>query len=421
MKIKESTLLKALLFLILVGCENTFYLINADQMNIAGVFNYQDIYVVLAFLFIVIVFIKYGRVKCQFRFKWVILSIIPIALIASYQSLQLYGQSFIMGIRPQRFWIMWALLYFPIRRMMEAKKLTVDDLIKMTYIIGTVEIILFSTQYFLGRDHQFLYVGVTLRYGTDRYYFHNTLLVVLLFICLDRIFQKKKVIFNGIYIALILFVLLEVGKMRMTSLATALAMMFGILLWRRGGKTKIGVLIAVVVASILLFNTSIVQDTLTTLLEFRNDSVSATSTLAIRQYGRALYFSNLAKHPILGCGYISSLSYTASAAAGFYDNVFLSDNGLYAFAFMYGGIGVAWVIWLFASLLKYGWNTYRERGIQFMLLVPLSWLIAGQTEAHWYFNNGFICVVLILVVLEECLRTEKSDVVSLYLENKKKM
>jgi len=416
MRLKDTTLLKALLFLILVGCENSFYLINASAMNISGVFNYQDFYLVLSFLFFVAVFFKYGKIKCQYKYMWIILAIIPLSLIASVQSLKLYGQSFVMGIRPQRFWITWALLYFPIRKMMAAKKLTIDDLIKMIYIIGTCELFLFTAQYILGRRFQFLYVNVSTRYGSDRYYFSTVMLVFLLFVNLDRIFQKRKVIISAIYIAFIFFVVMEIGKMRMTLFATIMAMLFGILLWRRGGKTKIGVLIAVAVAGILLFNTTIVQDTLMTLLEFRNDKVSATSTLAIRQYGQALYLSSLAKHPVLGCGYINSLNFNATAAAGFLDRVYLVDNGLYAFAFIYGGLGITWAVWFFGTLIRNGWKIYRERGHQFMLLIPLGWLISGQTEAHWYFNNGFIWVTILLVILEEFMKTEKGTRLSLILE-----
>lgn len=419
MKVKVSTLLKILLYIIVIGCENCFYLIDTDAVNISGIFNYLDFFIVLSAVFFALVYIRYGKKHCDFKFKWLILSVIPLSVLASIQANILFGQPFVMGLRPQRFWIVWGLLYFPIRRMMEVKKLTVDDLIKMVFVIGTVEIILFSLQYIIGTGHLFLYVGMNQRYGSDRYYFYNIFLRLLLFINLDRVFQKKKVLISCIYIVAVLFVLVVVGKMRMTSLTTLLAIAFGVLIWRRGGTTKIGILFAGITAAILLFNTQFVQDALSTAFEALNGVYSAASTLTIRKVGRQLYLETLKNHPLLGGGYPSVLNAAASEAAGFTRYIYLVDNGLFAFAYIYGGLGIMWVVWFFATLLRNGWKIYKKRGLQFMLLAPLGWLIAGQTEAHWYFDNGFICVTIILVILEEYLKTPKTETGSTILEKRK--
>jgi hypothetical protein len=58
------------------------------------------------------------------------------------------------------------------------------------------------------------------------------------------------------------------------------------------------------------------------------------------------------------------------------------------------------MFWIF---IKNGWKLSRTHNLYFMLLAPLGWLIASQTEAHWYWDNGFICVTLILVIMEEYL------------------
>lgn len=407
-KIKTSKILKILLYIIVIGCENCFYLIDRDSINIAGIFNYNDIFILLSLIFCAMVFLIYRKYpKCKYKFKWIILSIIGLSIYSSIQSQILYGQEFIVGLRPQRFWIIWGLLYFPIRRLLYLKELTIEDIKKMVYVIGTIEIILYSLQYIMGNSFKFLYVNVNNRYGQLRFYFNNIFLRILLFINLNNIFQKKKMKSSIIYIVAILFILMIVGKMRMTTLATLLSMAFGILIWRKGGNVKIGFIILALIASIFLYNTDIVQDTITTIFE---NSKSVTDTnLVIREEGRKLYLNSLKNHPILGCGYPSILNYNASEAAGFNDNIFLVDNGLYGYIYIYGTIGILWLILFFGTLLKNGWKIFKNNNVYFPLLTVIGWIIAGQTEALWYWDNGFIFVVILLVSIEQYLTMNKDS------------
>lgn len=415
MRVKVSSILIAMLYIIVIGCENCFYLVNADSINVAGVMNYTDIFVLLAGLFFVIVFQHYKDYPTpRFKFKWIIYGVILLSVISSIQSQNLYGQGFITGLRPQRFWIVWGMLYFPLRKLLYIKKITVDDIVKMVFFIGTCEIVLYSLQYILGNRLTFLYVGSNVRYGEMRYYFYNIFLRLLLFINLDRIFNKKKVIQSCVYVVAILFVLMVVGKMRMTSLATLLAIVFGIFIWRKGGTTKVGIIIAATFIGVVLFNTPIVQDTISTLTEIQNGTVSSLN-ITLRQSGHELYLRSLSAHPIVGCGFISALNATASTAAGLNQSILLVDNGLWAFVFMYGILGGIWLLDMFWTFLHNGWKISRKYNIYFMMLAPLGWLIAGQTEAHWFWDNGFICVTLILSIMEEYL-TSKDEIISNVLQ-----
>jgi hypothetical protein len=337
-----------------------------------------------------------------------------LSITSTIQSKLLYDQSFVLGLRPQRFWIVWGLLYFPIRKLMYNRIISVDDIIKLIYVIGTIEIILYSLQYFVGKGHQFLYTMTAQRYGSDRYYFSNIFLRVLLFINLDRIFSRKKIGWSAAYIISIIFILMVVGKMRATSLATILALAIGILLWRKGGQTKLIVLMVSVVVAIALFNTSIVQDIIVEIGAYLDGNPFANSTLNIRDAGHELYLQTLYKHPLLGGGTINSLWPAACEAAGFNRAILLVDNGLWGFIFVYGILGAVWVIGMFFTFLKNGWKIARNNNVFFMFLAPLGWLIAGQSEAAWYWENGgFICVTILLTVMEEYLRYTPEKVSSI--------
>lgn len=413
LKVNMATLLKVLLYVIVIGCENCFYLVNADAINISGVLNYTDIFVLLAMLFCVLVYTQVGYLTTErLHFKWVIIGVIVLSIISSIQSYLLYGQSFTTGLRPQRFWIIWGLLYFPLRQLLAQKIFDVDDIIKLIFVVGTIEIVLYTAQYLAGSSFTFLYVGTNTRYGETRYYFNHIFIRLLLFLNLDRVFNRKKIVSSIFYIAAILFVLLFVGKMRMTSMATLLTIMIGILIWRRGGSTKAGILILACIAAFGLFNTAIVQDTITEVNSALDGSVSSGSTLQIRDAAHELYLEQLAEHPIVGCGFISSLNYNASKAAGLYNSILLVDNGFWAFIYMYGGLGAIWVIYTFGAILKNSWQISRNKGVYFVFLTPLAWLIAGQTELHWYWDNGFICLTFILVILEEYMYNDRGELSS---------
>ena len=74
-------------------------------------------------------------------------------------------------------------------------------------------------------------------------------------------------------------------------------------------------------------------------------------------------------------------------------------------------MGGIWLLGMFWTFLHNGWKISRKYNIYFMMLAPLGWLIAGQTEAHWFWDNGFICVTLILSIMEEYL-TSEDEIVS---------
>jgi hypothetical protein len=407
----QSKILWYVFCLILVGAQNCFYFVNADAINIHGVLNYLDFFVLLALGWAGYTWWQdRGEPNPIFRYKWLILATVILSILSSVQAQRLYGQGFITGLRPQRFWVVWGLMYFPLTKHLFLKKLSWRQIRRFIYAICTIELLLYIIQYFLYGKFNFLYVYVNVRYGENRFYYSNLLLCVFLFFNLDELsrFKKKGVLsaaVSGVSVMLVLFVLVVVGKMRMTTLAVLGAGFVGVMLWREGGRMRLILLGAAVLAAVALALTQMGRDTLSALADYLTGNVDKSSTLNIRLIGREWYFAALKAHPILGGGYPSTLDAAASAAAGFDKNIYLVDNGVFGFLFIYGFPGALWVIALFGYLSYDGWRLMRARGWYSFFLIPLYWLIAIQTEMHWYYEQGgFLVMVILLAAMEYGLR-----------------
>jgi O-antigen ligase len=293
-----------------------------------------------------------------------------------------------MGLRPQRFWIVWGLMYFPLLKLLYCKIITVDQIKRMVFFVGSVELFLYIAQYYLSGYLDFLYVNTSQRYDQNRFYFSNLFLNLMLFLCVDEIINKRNLLINTSRILCVLLVLAIVGKMRMTTLAVGLSLLIGYILWRKGGKRKVIVFFVGLASFIAIYNTAIVQDTVNSVLAYLAGDNSTALTMGIRVKGRELYTRALFEHPLFGSGYPSILDAKAIIASGYNQNIYLVDNGAWGFAYIYGAAGLVWLCYLFSHLLMNGFRLMKRRNIYCFFLIPVCWILQIQTELHWYFENG---------------------------------
>jgi len=396
-KISTNKLNRYLLFafaIIVAGFEHTFYLINTDSIRIFGI-TYIDLFIMQILVFCVIVWYVYQKYpNPKFQFKYLMLFVVVLSIISSIQSNKLFDQSISLGLRPQRYWIACAILYFPISKLLYLKKIKIKQLEDMIFVIGTIEIVLYIAQYFLFDHLSFLYVSHNYRYGDVRLYFSNVFLNLLLFLNLDRFFNNYKRIQSITYIFLILYIVMVVGKMRMTSVAVISAIGLGILLWKRGGKSKIVTLMLAVVGSLAFLNLIIVQDIISSILE-------GDTNLTIRVLGREYLLDKISLHPIFGWGYPHGDWAPSMVNMGGYG---LNDNGIYGFLYIYGFFGVVWAVALFIKLLYMGNKIRIKERSYYYLLVPIYWIVAMQSELHWYWETGFIVMTILVSLLEQKYR-----------------
>lgn len=396
MKIKCSTVAYWLVALAIVVSENYFYLIDSN-MHIAGVNVLDWGFGLVAGLAVLLEIILRDFKHINYRFGSIFLFAIVMVFTSALQSEILYGQSMWLGLRPQRTFLLWVLLYFPIRKCLSLEYLSYDGLEKLIYKLGIVELVLYITQFIVGSHLTFLHVLHNNVYSTTRYYFNTIFLCLLLFICLDKIFRKEKIIFNLCFVVAALFEVLYVGKMRLTFIAVVSAILCGLFLWRKGGSIKILICLCGIAAIGILSSNEVISSIIPAL----NDTAKV-DTLSIRESGRAYYLSVLAKHPILGGGYISTEWPASVVGSGLSQGYGWVDNGIFGFAFFNGLLGVAWIVILLIKLYKNAYILLKSNRVYLFFVMPIYWIVSCINEAHWYFSS-FLPLTILICMLESHL------------------
>lgn len=393
MVVQKRTLAYWGLAFVIVLSENYMYIIDPTSY-IFGV-PVLDIGAMLAIMWILGVVLCYGpREGVRYRFKWVILFTAVLAITSSLQSNILYGQGILLGLRPQRYFLIWAFSYFPLRMLLSQSQITYEKVIKLIYTIGIVELFLYIGQFIFGDYITIVQAKSNNVYESSRYYFNTIFLCLLLFICLNEVFNKRKIFKNSIIIVAVLFELLFVGKMRMTLLAVVFAIGIGFLLWKKGGSTKVLFFSAGIAAVFMVLNTEVIQSIIPTLRgEYK------INTLAIRDIGRAFYIETIKEHPLLGGGYINTQWKPAYDAARVGDLIYWVDNGVFGFAYFYGLLGVGWMLNLLRKIYVCAYKLMVNRNNYIFFVMPIYWIVSCINEAHWYFCS-FMVVVLYLCLLE---------------------
>lgn len=394
MKIKIRTIAIIGLIAILISSENFFYLINPKFTKIFGIFEVNDIFIFMALIWGIFIMYQYRHLpNPKYYFKYVIIFAIFLMISSSIQSYFKYGQSIMLGIRPQRFWIIWALMYFPISKLLYLNKISYKKLEQCIFYIGTIEIILYCSQYFLQDYVTILNVGTNDTYSSTRFYVSNVFLNLLLFINLNRIFNKKKILSSSLYVSAILFVIIIVGKMRMTFIAVSCAIIVGTLVWKNGKVLKVLVSICLISCSLILSNVEEVKSIITTL-----QGDSSINTLDIRDKGRKFYIDEIKENPILGGGYINTQWEPSAIASRVDENIYWVDNGIFGFAYFYGTLGLTWIIILFFKIFKMSIYIKDKYNCYTFFLMPIYWVISMVTELNWYYNSFFVMTLMICML-----------------------
>lgn len=375
--------------IIIFASENYFYL------KIGSEIKATDIALILGILWGMYVMISYRNFKSPYyKFKYVVILFLFLSVLSSIRSQILYGQAFALGFRMQRSMIVLFLLYFPVSKLLYIGKFNKEDILKMFYAFGTIELILYIAQYFLGSSFSIVSIsGVGNRFGSSRYYFENTLINMLLLICLNKFLNGEKRIFNSVYIIAILFFDMVVGKMRLTSISLVIVMILGTLISKQNLQRKIFYILVGFIACILFLNTDIVQSALDAL------SFSQGTTLEVRELAREHYISQGLLSPILGRGIAHDDNLAASTAAGITKGYYLADNGFFGLFYTYG-IG-GW-IWYFSGIiigLFYAWKALKNNNNYFYFMYFLYLIAVSQNELPiTWSGRGIFCAILFALI-----------------------
>ncbi|EKQ56944.1 MULTISPECIES: O-antigen ligase family protein [unclassified Clostridium] len=404
-KLKNNSIELIILSIVIILIENCFYLVDVDNISIRGTFNYDDIPLALSVLWSIFVLAKYKKVKIKsYMFRTEIVFVLVLVILSSIRGMQLYGQSILLGIRPQRFFLILFLMYFPLTKFICASEKNRIDLQKVISCLGIMALTIYTVQYFLVSKVLFLYVPESSRYGGTRLHFDSTLISILFFFVIENIFQKRQMKKNIIILSLLIFYNIFIIRGRLAILAIALSSAAMILLWKKNLLIKIpGIIFGVIILGCLLTTPLISQYASVLDKNIRNTDPN----YIIRELGKENYLNQLKDSPVLGRGYINELNEKAYLAAGVDKQYYLNDNGITAFVYMYGIIGGVWVICLFAKMYIYGFKMYSKQNkyMYVAYIIYLTILLPNILQFYWGF--GPIYIVIIMIYLEVNLKKAK--------------
>ncbi|SFF09143.1 hypothetical protein [Trichococcus pasteurii] len=378
---KEKIHTYMLIIFILMMCRWMYLIPEA----IFGV-NTDDITLVFFILYYGFCYIKYHKKNEQGKsYKGPIYLALLICFVAAFKGNVNWEQSIMAGLLPQRYFFFILLSYLPIRNMIYLKKINVKSFLDAIIIVGIVASILYLIQHFTYPKLIFINTLMNQRNGL-RIYVDSVVIELMIMIVFERLLYDKKNKFYHIMVLLLgLAHVFLVSQGRLESSAIIATLFIGFLLWNKVSLLKIWGSGVIFGAVLWVVNSGII-DTI----------IGTQNTLEIRFYGRSLYFEQLfssISNLIFGCGYPNSLD--ASIASGSVNYIYLADNGIFAFFYVYGLLGLLFVFLFLIRAMGMSWRIYRVGGN----ILPLMFLIFNMILAYnitfWWWKLEWIFVLVI--------------------------
>ena len=396
MKIKTDKVI-IMFFFILISSQSYFYLID-DKLEILKI-QPSDLALIFALFWAAFILGSYQKLNLKrMQFAGYMVFFAALIFLSSLQSQLLFGQSIKYGLIQQRRLLIWIFVYFAIELALIKGKFNYEQLVSMIRIIGRIELAIYISQYFLYDYIHFLYVSVSSRYNDVRFYFTPTLLDFLFMIEMDfflnKYNSKREKIKSGITIVLILFEVMIVQKFRLTTMALICCFVLCVLIKRFSKAIKFIYVMIAVLGICILLNTTMFRD----IIEQFSLGFTDYGHFGIRADARKLYLEMLAKHPFLGGGY--PYIEDALEASGYYKRMYLVDNGVFGFIYIYGGVGIIWIAALWTKLIKMSRKVFENKNITYFLLFYLFFIVTCINELHWYYDSGIGVFILSLCILD---------------------
>lgn len=354
---------------------------------------------------ITVLFVGYGCIKfiynkVHMNFAVSVVSFCIIVVTSALAAKLLFNQSIFDGIICLRSTYMPLLIYFPLTILIKKNIISKDDILRITLHVITLACILYCLHFIIyeatGRLILNLEPSEWGRYGTARFYFVLIMPIFLMFNNYNDMLKAKRwtiKMWKNLYgILLVMFLMVFVCKMRMTTCAALVSMVLGLIIAKRMSYRKVVYIIAGCVLAILFLQTNMGVDIV-------NSIMNKESISSIREYGRSLHIQSFLSNPIFGCGYPHENCYASAAAFGVYDLVYVGDNGIFDFMYIFGGVGLIWIGLTFLNIFKKAIQITKQENNYTYLMFAVFLVVSMYTELNWFFG-GMLFFGIYLVLLE---------------------
>lgn len=390
---KKTIFISTIITIFLLLSENLLYLIDVDAINISGSLNYKDFYLI-PFIIIFIHFYFINRNKTNYKFGMIIILLLLFVVISSVQARINFGQPFSLGLRPQRGYFLMLLSYFPLKKLFSKYPELISIITKNIMVIGSIAAIMYLFQQRIYNDFNFLHVLAKTRYGSIRLYFDSAFVVVAMLIAADFFYRS----FNFKYLfPIILGILYEflVSKGRLESTVVIIVLFIGFQFGTKKRTWKIFGYFISILLFVILINSIYFQ----ALIE--PDQSGVGDTMAIRLDGRELYYLQLFQNStsfMFGVGFPNLLHQKAANMSGIINEIYLADNGMSGFFYVFGFFGVLLVILYVLKMLKYALFVKKVSGNSFYLMFILFNVFLSYNILFWWWKGSWTLILILITV-----------------------
>jgi hypothetical protein len=402
-----------LFMLLLLLPERIFFFV--DQGLFLSLFHIKYIDFVQAIYFVLFVYtlLKFEiNNSHRYYFIDVLLSTIPLAIIAAIVSNYFFSQPIRVGISGQKDFVMILCSYYFFRTLIREKIVTTDYLWDCLYKLSFAITGVLIVQHLLADSIKILQVSYGRRFGvriTDNYTYATILLIGSLILFFNASGRKER-IKAVIGLVMAYYHVVFVSQTRIVMVAYGVLTIIMAIFFRNSALKKITYLFIMLGVVLLALQTELAQFLFSALTDTSTDP-----SAQIREIGRAYYISEIAQSPIFGRGFPNS--YDAYEAAGLFSKIALVDNGLIGFAYMYGIIGLIWYAWLSLKMFICSFTALKKGEYRF-LLYTIFLQVLCPTIIWWYWRFSFAVVLtIILVMMEEFCAQLSEHKVRIYFGN----
>ena len=387
--------------ILLIGT-NFFNLISIDEITGAK----KDDLILLFVLSGLVLFFIRTKSKMTFNKKTWLLFLTPVVLcfIGAFISNKLYGQSFVQGFLAQRVFMLVPMGFFWIYSELKIGGVDTKKIRSIISIMGRIELTLLMIQCVFGEKFSFLTVPFQYmyRYGIQIYRARTDLILITIafFIWVDDYINSRDKKKNICFIVMTLVVLMVFVRTRMLMIGYVAMIIVALFLWTPQKRIyKYISMCLMVVVIVVVIGSGLFQNTINTI-------VTQSDTLAIRAEGRKWYMNALSSHLLFGCGYPHEACREACVAAGFENGIYIVDNGIFGFAYMYGVVGVIWIVSFWIFFMKRAiWIAKNDSNYMYVLYMGLNIVICISLA---YFNSYGLCMFMWSALTAMCIWNVKN-------------
>lgn len=413
--IRKTAFNNWIIALFLVLMENCFYLIDTDRIPLG----YSDLWLILFVCYYTFQYVKRNNrnfyIK-KYNFRLVMYLLITIVVLSSIQAGFEYNQSILLGLRPQRRFLLLLICYYSLRLQFQRNKIEFDDIETIIINIGIFESILYCVQQAVFSSISFLHLSYNYRYGSVRLYIDSVVIVFMILFSFNKYIRNNK-LYHLLPVALGLYYEITVSKGRLECIGIFAALIISFLLWKELSTRKFIGCIILIIAVVIFANTSIFNNFVMA-LEIKFGLVSQSSyldTMAIRNDARTFYMNELFKSPIrvlFGCGYPNTDFQPAAIASGFNQGFIFADNGIFSFIYAYGLLGILFLLCLYFGCMRSAIEIYKCKNdvrylTFFIFIVAISYNII-----FWWWKPEWTYMLAILLASMEyemiCIKYNKN-------------